>query len=46
MNAVDYGDRVECPGCGALSACVYRCDSCGHDFASDSAPTARMEDVQ
>ena len=40
---VDYGQRWECPSCGALSAKCYRCDECGHDFASDNSTVARME---
>lgn len=45
MSTVDYGDRFECPTCGAVSACAYRCDTCGHDLAGDSTATStsRME---
>lgn len=43
MTGVDLGRRWRCPSCGELSAECHRCDSCGHDFASDSTTAAREE---
>lgn len=40
---VDYGDRWECPACDALSACCYRCQQCGYDFAGDGTTVALHE---
>ena len=34
---------VECPACGAGSACVYRCDECEVDLVGEGkGPTGRI----
>lgn len=42
-TSVDDGHRWECPACGGVSACCYRCQECGFDFASDGSTAARTE---